>query len=265
MKNGIFLLSFLLIACQSNPAKESATAPAQSQLPKTLEEAVKSNYRSSGNLARDKYRHPLETLRFFGIRPDATVVEIWPSKGWYTEILAPFLSEKGKYIAAVNKKPDSKTKTGNEDLDKWLEAHPDVKVEISDFKTQIAPPESADFVLTFRNVHNWMMDDAEEKAFKSFYQALKPGGILGVVEHRARAKKLDPESGYIPESTVIKLAEKAGFKLVEKSEINANPLDTTKHPNGVWTLPPVNRHSPKDNAKYLAIGESDRMTLKFRK
>lgn len=252
-----------LAACSSSPSKPNATV--NQALPQTLEEAINSELRTPENKIRDQYRHPLQTLQFFGLKPDMTVVEIWPGAGWYTEILAPYLAKNGHYIASAPKNGH-----GNEDLAKWLKGHPAIAATIT--HTNFNPPDSAhiapdgtvDMVLTFRNLHNWMAKKGEKEAFAAFFKALKPGGVLGFVEHRANPHgKSNSDTGYVKEKEVIKLAKKAGFELAAKSEINANPKDTKDYPNGVWTLPPVNKHDAADNAKYLAIGESDRMTLKF--
>ncbi|ATC97739.1 class I SAM-dependent methyltransferase [Pseudoalteromonas spongiae] len=234
--------------------------------------------RSNDNKARDQYRHPKETLEFFGLQPEMTVVEVWPGGGWYTEILAPVLQQNGQYFAA-HFPSDSEVKYYQRSLNQFQDklASDDVyeNVTLSEFYPgthhNIAPDESADMVLTFRNLHNWYMQKDIEginEAFKAFYSALKPGGILGVVDHRlpenrdsAKAKR----SGYVKQSWVIEYAEKAGFVLEAVSEVNANPLDTADHEKGVWTLPPRLALGEKDIAKYQAIGESDRMTLKFRK
>lgn len=263
-------------ACSSKP-KQAAPAPIALTLPANLEEAISSTaYRSTKNTPRDQYRHPYETLTFFGIKPEMTVVEISPGEGWYMEILAPFLAAKGHYFAAAGV-PSPENTFATEMYTKtstWMKDHPEVSVnaQITPFsppdKTDIAPEASADMVLTFRNVHNWMAQGSEKAAFASFFKALKPGGTLGLVEHRADPKsKTDPKakSGYVLEKDVIKLAESVGFKLDSKSEINANPKDTKDHPEGVWTLPPTLRLKEKDQAKYVAMGESDRMTLKFTK
>ena len=276
MKTQIFLFALILAlaACASQPNKEEAAgspaaAAAKNGFPSTIQEAVASpTYRSAENRPRDQYRHPAETLEFFGLQPNMTVVEIWPHTGWYTEIVAPYLSQNGHYIAAANPRENPETKSGNVKLSGWIKAHPEVKIEMTEFAPpyliEIAPPGTADMVVTYRNVHNWMTKGGGEKAaFVAFYKALKPGGILGVVEHRAAGKRINAKSGYLPEKFVIGLAEKAGFKLVAQSEINANSKDTKDYPNGVWTLPPANRHEAADDAKYQAIGESDRMTLKF--
>lgn len=256
----------------------TATAPlysarADDDAAKALRAAIEGKHRTPAFKARDKYRHPFETLMFFGIKPDMTVVEIWPGGGWYTEILAPFLKGSGKLYAAHRNRDtkDERFLRSIRRFDEKLAARPDIYgevivTELSQTKTAIAPPGSADMVLTFRNVHNWMRFGFARTIFEAMYTALKPGGILGVVEHRADPEEFpDPQalSGYVHEEQVIQMAEDVGFKLVAKSEINANPKDTRDHPEGVWTLPPTLRLGEKDREKYLAIGESDRMTLKF--
>ena len=271
MKLTLALSMLILGACSSNKPAE-VTKP-KAVLPTTLQEAVSSNYRTDENKKRDVYRHPLETLAFFGLKPEMTVVEVYPGSGWYTEIIAPFVAQKGKYImAAPTSNPEKPYTVANElKIKEWMTRNPEVNqnVTLATFdlpkKTDIAPDNSADMVVTFRNVHNWMTIKAENDAFNTFYKALKPGGVLGVVEHREIPTKKDPKakSGYVREKDVIDMALKAGFKLVAKSEINANPKDTKNHPEGVWTLPPSLKLGEKDKEKYLAIGESDRMTLKF--
>ncbi len=241
-----------------------------------LQTLIAGSHRSDADKARDQYRHPAETLSFFGVTDNMTVVEIWPGGGWYTDILAPFLKERGTYYAA-GVDPESVSEVGRATVQKYKEklaANPDLFGKIKQTvlapptKTDIAPEGSADMVLTFRNVHNWMARDQATTAFQAMYKALKPGGVLGVVEHRAKTDvPQDPKaaSGYVREDEVIKMAEQAGFKLVDRSEINANPKDTKDYPQGVWTLPPVLRLKEVDKEKYVAIGESDRMTLKFMK
>jgi predicted methyltransferase len=238
-----------------------------------LQQAVANPQRSEKNRARDQYRHPAETLAFFGIRPTDTVVEIWPGGGWYTEILAPYLANRGRLIAAA---PAGK---GTDRLAQMLDANPALfgKVERANFPTVLGgtgvAPGTADAVLTFRNVHNWGMGYLQperkpysEAAFAELFAMLKPGGVLGIEDHRlpedASAER-EKSSGYIKVSTVRAMAEKAGFRFVAASEVNANPRDTTDWPQGVWTLPPTLALGDKDRAKYMAIGESDRMTLKF--
>ncbi len=226
-------------------------------------------------ISRDQYRHPSETLEFFTVRPEMTVVEIWPGRGWYTEILGPYL-EQGKLYAA-HFSADSSLKYFREARTFYAEkllAYPEVysTTELVEFSPKNGvlnvPDGSADRVLTFRNVHNWLSSKNEADAFNLFFKALKPGGILGVVEHRAPAGtswETMKVSGYMTEAYVIELAERAGFTLDGKSEVNANPKDSADHPKGVWTLPPTLRLKQKDREKYLAVGESDRMTLRFKK
>jgi len=252
---------------------DAEKAQASIVLPKTIQAAVNSSYRTVENTNRDKYRHPLETLAFFGLKPNMTVVEITPGAGWYAEILAPYLASKGHYIGAFPTIGENAAM--NETTAKviaWLKSHHefDGHVTIADFhppdKLEIAPPASADLVVTFRNAHNWIEAGTEDAVFASFYKALKPGGILGLVDHRANPKvPRDPKSanGYVLEKDIIALAKKAGFKLASKSEVNANPKDTKDYPKGVWTLPPTLKLKDQGREKYLAIGESDRMTLKF--
>lgn len=241
-----------------------------------LDKILAGDHREAANAARDKYRHPKETLTFFGVQPDMTVVEIWPSGGWWTEILAPLLKDKGKYYAAYfptewKNTPDY-MKQREKAFDAKLAEKPALygkvvktKILAPDF-VELAPKGSADMVLTFRNVHNWAKAGNAEAMFKAFYDALKPGGVLGVKDHRAKPGtpfEQQIATGYLTEDYVIATAEKAGFKLAGKSEANANPKDTKDHEKGVWTLPPTLALGDKDREKYLAIGESDRMTLKF--
>jgi len=243
----------------------------------TLDKVTAGDWRSPENRARDIWRHPKETLKFFGFRQDMTVLEIWPGGGgWYTEILAPALREHGHYIAA-GQDPASTSQYTQNNIKKFadkLAARPDLydRAKVTALQAPSAlkpvPDGSVDMVVTFRNVHNWMGANAADAMFKAMYAALKPGGILGVEEHRAKDNApQDPkaESGYVRTDYLVALAEKAGFKLIGKSEINANPKDTADHPNGVWSLPPTFRGGDTDRDKFAAIGESDRQTLRFRK
>lgn len=229
--------------------------------------AVAAPHRSPANTARDQYRHPAETLAFFGVKPTDTVVELYPGGGWYTEILAPLTKGKGTlYLAAPWERLSGLQSKAAEQGSVYN------GVKFADFPASNAhptvPADSADVVLTFRNVHNWRFGPAANpaKAFEDIYAMLKPGGILGVVEHRLNEdadSALEQSSGYMKESSVIAFAEAAGFKLDRRSEVNANPRDTKDHPKGVWTLPPSLSLKDVDRDKYLAIGESDRMTLRF--
>jgi predicted methyltransferase len=230
--------------------------------------------RSPGNRARDEYRHPFEVLTFFGVAENSAVVEILPgASGYWTEILAPYLREQGRYIAALSDKdsPSAEAQKENAGFSAKVAADPAnyAKVETTEFHPgakELAAPGSVDFVLTFRNIHNWMANGTVEASFAAFFKALKSGGILGVEEHRGRADQpQDPlaKSGYVRQDYAIGLAEAAGFKFVEASEVNANPKDTKDYPAGVWTLPPTYRLKDQDREKYAAIGESDRFVLKF--
>ena len=237
-----------------------------------LAEIADGDHRPAENRARNDWRHPIETLEFFGLTQGQTVVEIWPAGGWYTEVIAPYLNDDGKYIAA-HWDPDSPIKfisAGVEKYEAKLSERPDLygnvqmAVLMYPDKMDFVPDGSVDMILTFRNIHNWMGRDFADDMFDAMYKALKPGGTLGVVEHRGNPEiAQDPKaaSGYVNEDHAIALAEKAGFKLVGKSEINANPKDTKDYETGVWTLPPTMRGG--DKPEYRAIGESDRFTLKF--
>lgn len=240
-----------------------------------LQAAVAGHWRSGANRARDRYRHPLQTLSFFGLAPDQTVIEITPGGGWYAEILAPYLREHGRYVAAVvdpQALPDDRRdypQRARAELDALFAGAPaqfdraDV-VAYDPAAPVFGAPGSADVVVTFRNVHNWRSAGQAPRMFEGFFEVLRPGGVLGVVEHRAAADVAeDDRSGYVGQAQVIAMAQAAGFRLDASSEINANPADTRDHPNGVWTLPPVGRHDPADAGTYQAIGESDRMTLRF--
>lgn len=257
-----------LIAIPANAASQNAL--------NNIQPILKGDHRSEKNISRNRYRHPQQTLEFLGLQPNMTVVEIWPGGGWYSEILAPLLKDHGQYYAAgfsliAKRTPDWK-KNYQRKYEEKLKQHPELygKTIITDLaipeRPDIAPAGSADMVLTFRNVHNWMKGGYAQEVFDSMFAALKPNGILGVIEHRALPEtSLEDmiKSGYVTEAHVIKLAKTAGFKVADKSEINANAKDTKQHPKGVWTLPPSLRLGDKDREKYLAIGESDRMTLKF--
>jgi predicted methyltransferase len=234
---------------------------------------IAGSWRDPANVARDRYRHPVETLAFFGVKPGHTVIEITPGGGWYTEILAPYLASGGQYIGALPAAaPDSGGGKRNATLRQKLAGDPVyAKARLIEFDAKdpvFGPAAGADVVLTFRNLHNWLAAGTTEYHLRAAYDALKPGGVLGVVDHRAKPGtdiETSKKSGYVTEQLVIDLAGEVGFELDARSEVNANPKDDTDHPNGVWTLPPVNRHDAADDAMYKAIGESDRMTLRFRK
>lgn len=260
------LLSCLLVAaCASHPSSHAAAnGTRQATVDAALQAAVDGAGRKAENRARDGARHPLQTLQFFGIAPTQTVVEITPGAGWYTEILAPYLRDHGRYVAAVTDPARTNTQLAS---DPALYGKATV-VEFDAKAPVFGPPASADAVLTFRNVHNWVGNGSAQGFFDAFHAVLKPGGVLGVVDHRAKPgtdAATMKKSGYVTEALVIDMATRAGFVLEAKSEINANPRDDAHHPNGVWTLPPSNRHDAEDRASYQAIGESDRMTLRFRK
>jgi len=275
----IFLAS-ALPACAVTPAPSASTDLSTSTGPfvasdkAALLAAVAAPSRTPANVARDRYRHPYETLSFFGVRPSDTVVEIWPGGGWYTEILAPYLARGGGRLLLST--PDGQLGA----VAKLRQAHPAIYGKVAsavfpafDAAAARVPDASADVVLTFRNVHNWRMgylrDDKQDysaDAFRQIYKMLKPGGMLGIVDHRlpeTASEERERSSGYMKVSTVRRLAEAAGFRLVGSSEINANPNDSADWPNGVWTLPPSFALKDQDRDKYVAIGESDRMTLKF--
>lgn len=264
----IALLALGGTACAPAETSNTANSVAASQQD-ALSAAINASTRSPENVARDKYRNPAETLSFFGVEPDDLVVEIWPGGGWYTEILGPYLAEEGSLALVASERGLERARTK---VSADPENYASVLFSPMDLPTDTAtfPEGSADVVLTFRNVHNWEMGDEPygAAAFAAMYRFLRPGGTLGVVEHRLPEDRPDSDmktTGYMKQSYVIALAESAGFELVETSEINANPKDTADHPRGVWTLPPRLRLEDQDRAKYEAIGESDRMTLKFRK
>lgn len=256
---------------QATPAQK---APATAVADPALQAAVASSTRDPKNVLRDQYRHPAQTLAFFGVKPDQTVVEITPGGGWYTEILAPYLKDGGQYVAAmydpaIPNQPQYRYRQSEAMTRRLADTGVYGKAKVQNFDPKapdFGPAGSADMVLTFRNAHNWVDDGTADAYFKAFFDVLKPGGTLGLVDHRAKpgtdVEKMKT-SGYLTEALVIELAQKAGFKLDAKSEINANAKDTADHPNGVWTLPPSNQHDAKDDAKYKAIGESDRMTMRF--
>lgn len=293
----LFLSAALVAASCDNPepATPVETQPAGSTAEPAVAEpapdaealiqaALAGDHRTPAYKERDPYRHPLETLLFFGLEPDMTVVELWPGGGWYTEVLAPVLKDRGRLIVAnfpLGDEPEFEAEIARRYEDK-LAADPDTygQVEVIYFHPpghpSLGEPARADMVLTFRNLHNWIDEGSQEQVFRAAFDVLKPGGVFAVVEHRG-----DPgmdiatsgESGYVPEDYVIGLAEQTGFELAARSEINANPADDHDHEAGVWTLPPTlglcreleegSAQKAECEAPYRAIGESDRMTLKF--
>ena len=251
----------------------SVSLLALSFLPNTfahdLKGALASEDRTPKNVTRDVYRHPYETLEFFGIKQDMTVIELSPGGGWYTEILANYIHYPGTLIAAhFNPDAGGYYKRGRANFEKKMNSNPMYgRVEIVNIDSTLAEPNSVDAVLTFRNLHNWL-GPLLDTIFSNSYKALKPGGIFGVVEHRANegtTLEMMKKSGYVTEKHAIEMAKKHGFELVSKSEVNSNPKDIKNYPKGVWTLPPNLRMKEVDKEKYLEIGESDRMTLLFRK
>jgi len=261
----VFAGAILLLAFGAGALADEASSK--------LDALIAGPQRSEQNRVRDPYRHPRETLAFFGLRDDMTVVEIWPGGGaWWTEILAPYLAERGRlYEALPNPATSSEARNGDAAFAAKMAAAPTIygKVVMTTLDSgseEIAPAGTADLVLTFRNLHDWVPRGTAEAELRAMYRALKPGGILGIEDHRAAADQpQDPEakSGYLREDYTIALVESVGFKFVAKSEVNANPKDTKDYPAGVWTLPPTLRLKDQDRDKYVAIGESDRYTMKF--
>ncbi|WP_426701235.1 class I SAM-dependent methyltransferase [Rhodanobacter sp. Col0626] len=265
----------------ARPASAEPDQPADALVPPTsasdftasqLDNVIAGSWRAQANRARDEYRHPKATLQFFDVRPDQTVLEITPGSGWYSEVLAPLLHDNGHYIAAVEASAGD-GEAGRDDSALHCRFAADAAhfgnariVEFDPKAPVFGAPGSVDLVLTFRNVHNWVMADTASAMFNAFFAVLRPGGVLGVVDHRAddgAPLETVKRSGYLPTRYVVKLATAAGFTLDESSEINANPKDTKDYPKGVWTLPPTLTLGEQDRAKYQAIGESDRMTLRF--
>lgn len=286
-KTLIFGLALTLSACASSNSetlpqdvaattRSSAVSMTAEARTNALKTALENPARSADNRARDKSRHPLETLLFFGVDPDDVVVEVWPGGGWYTEILAPYLADQGKLVAGsfrATEDPENYRSKVRTKFDARIATEPAFSKVVNGtldppVLMDIGAPESADVIMTFRNIHNFVKTDTLNDLFTAAFTVLKPGGILGVVEHRAVAgTDLETmiKSGYVTQDLVIKAAEHHGFELIETSEINANSRDTADHPEGVWTLPPSLRLGDVDKDKYIAIGESDRMTLKFRR
>jgi predicted methyltransferase len=279
-----FTLSLLLLSCGKGavPPETSATAPAASAatIDAKLTPVLSGAQRTEEERARDIYRHPRETLEFLGLAENMTVVELNAGQGWYTAILAPLLSAQGKLAttgADPNGPPDSEGTKNAKKFAERLSSNPasfgKVTTLVVDWKksdASLGPDSSADMVVTFRNMHGWIRDGVIDNVLSASFRVLKSGGTFGVEEHRASAStaaepKVIGETGYVPEAYAIQLIERAGFKLEAKSEINANPKDTKDYAKGVWTLPPTLRLGDVDRDKYMAIGESDRMTLKFKK
>jgi len=240
-----------------------------------LEEVLGMSHRSAENKARDPYRHPVETLTFFGIRPGMTVVELNPGGGWYTEILAPALGPDGTLIATITDPEGDPEYYGTRLAQKMVErvgSNPEVYGNVQTVvweppeKNRLGEPGSADAVVTFRNFHGWIRRDQATAVLGAAFEVLKPGGVFGVVQHRApEGAELEAwvERGYVPEADLVALIESAGFQIEARSEVNANRFDTKDYPEGVWTLPPTYRLGDQDRQRYRQIGESDRMTLKF--
>ena len=279
MKN-LIIIVFSLLAAVTGWASDLT-------LEARIESAMFGDHRPQSNIARNPYRHPVGTLTFLGLQDGMTVMEIWPGGGWYTEILAPVIRHKGQFIVAgydtdVPDQPEYRYRLQKGLLEKFA-ARPEIydQVAIVPFSppasSSLGMAASVDLLLTFRNTHGWIGDGIAETVFAEFARVLKPGGILGVVQHRA-AEDADPvksaATGYVSERAVIELARKAGLYLEARSEVNANPADSRDHAEGVWTLPPglalcgeieEEQERAACEAKYRAIGESDRMTLRFRK
>ena len=266
MRRLALLLAMTIPLAGAHAAALAQLAPAHDA---ALKAAVAATTRTPANVQRDKYRNPAATLAFFGVKPTDTVVEIFPGRGWYSEILIPYVGQGGgTYYAAMPQRGFAGFKTFQQTN---AAAYGPARTAVFPVRAEGeagVPDGTADVVLTFRNVHNWAMGDEPyaELAFRQLFAMLKPGGTLGIVDHRLPESAdvtREKSSGYLKTSTVRRLAEQAGFRLAGASEVNANPKDTTDHPAGVWTLPPTLELGDKDRAKYLAIGESDRMTLKF--
>jgi predicted methyltransferase len=272
--------AFGLAGCGGSKDK---AAPAEKTRPESLEAVVAGDWRLAADRARDRWRHPVETLKFWGLSPGQTVVEFWPGAGWYTDILAPFLAEtKGHLYEALLETNNPADPAAAEIVEAYRRKVTGAKKIYGDVtftafgptSGPVAPAGGADLVLFLRNLHNWMAGGVAEKAFRDALAALKPGGVLGIEEHRGQSGRVQDvlaADGYVQQDYVIQMAKEAGFVLAATSEINANPKDTKDHPFGVWTLPPTRLSAPRgepaepgfDHSKYDAIGESDRMTLKF--
>jgi predicted methyltransferase len=262
---------FLGLAC-------GGSAPETPDAADPIARAIAATHRSEANVPRDVYRHPAETLAFFGLEGDMTVIEALPGGLWYGEILAPILREDGRYVAAaydidLPDQPEYRTRGYTRMVERFANepevfGTPGIAKLSAPTSIDLGEPGSADMVLTFRSTHGWVRDDAAEAVYAAFFEVLKSGGTLGVVQHRAGSKTdTSPGAfnGYVPEDRVIEIATGAGFVLDARSEVNANPKDEANYPDGVWTLPPSLTLKDQDRERYLAIGESDRMTLRFKK
>jgi len=266
----------LVLACGDSLPPDVATTTTMQSDEASIRTAAAMSHRSDANRKRDVYRHPIETLAFFGVKPDMTVIEMYPGGGWYTEILAPLLRERGKLVVTSLDPNGPQDKPGFKaahDLQERFKSQPDLFGKVQTARIDppnawdLGPDGSADMVLTFRNIHDWVRDGFADKVIAAMYKVLKPGGVLGVEAHSSPKASSDPvavgKSGYLTDAFVISLVEKAGFKLAGKSDVNANPKDAHEYPEGVWTLPPTFRLGDKNRDLYTTIGESDRMTLRF--
>lgn len=277
MRQLTLALALSLAACSgAQTAATNAPSTAANNAPVafgSLDAAIAGAHRPAADRARDPHRHPAETLTFFGVRPGQTVIELSPGGGWYTQILAPLLHDQGQLIAAIPAAEGPRARY-HARFQEFLRTRPDLYDRVRSVTLEppttieLGAPESADVVLTFRNLHGWQNDNALDAVFTAVHRVLKPNGVFGVVEHRA-AEGADPATssrqGYLAQPFVVQAAQRAGFVLDAASEVNANPRDTRDYPEGVWTLPPTLRLGDRDRERYLAIGESDRMTLRFRK
>jgi predicted methyltransferase len=274
-------LSTSLYACGAPPKTPAAAPTSSAEAPPAapdpaLVAAINGSARTDKERARDGARHPAETLSFFGVKPDSRVVELWPGGGWYTAILAPYLRDRGVLTIThfdPGVEPDKEDAKEARFILGRLDKTPEAFDKVA--RQQIAAPGftlgadgSADVVLTFRNIHNWIEAGTDAQVFAAIARVLKPGGVLGVEEHRAArelSQKEMNDTGYVSEAHVIELAKAAGLVLDARSDINANPKDTKDYPNGVWSLPPTYAGKDVERDRFTAIGESDRMTLRFRK
>lgn len=282
----ITALSSLAAVAQDAPAPAAAAPAAAVTEESPLAAVIAGSWRADSEKARDAFRHPAESLEFWGLKPGMSILEVQPGEGWWTQILAPYaVRTGGRYTATasdiLNPALSQGARLGRQRFELRF-YNPGIygRVQLVNWGPTATPlaAEQYDFILLSRAIHGWMgAEGASERNFGQLARALKPGGILAIEQHRAKPGVQDPKAttGYVTEAHVIQLAEKAGLKFAGKSEINANPKDTKDHPFGVWTLPPVRQSVPNgskeppdpkfDRAKYDAIGESDRMTLRFTK